>query len=125
MLYDALLLAAVLFITGFAFIYVTNFPRHPELSPLLRVYLFAVMAVYFCWFWCKSGQTLAMKTWRIKVQNRDGGLLTPTQALLRFALACVGIALGGLTTWWALIDHEQQFLHDRLLGSRLLEIPRQ
>ena len=123
MIYDALLLVAVLFIAGFVFIYGTNFPQHPNLLLLFRIYLLMVITAYFCWFWCKSGQTLAMKTWRIKLQRHNNSLLLPAQALVRFALACIGIALGGLTIWWALFDREQQFLHDRLLGNRLVEVP--
>ncbi len=125
MLYDALLLVAVLFIAGFAFIYATNFPQHPNLLPIFRLYLLGVIAVYFCWFWCKSGQTLAMKTWRIKLQNRDGDLLSPMQALTRFILALVGICVGGITILWALVDPEKQFLHDRLTGNRLTVVASQ
>ena len=125
MIYDALLLVAVVFIAGFAFIYATNFPRHPNLLPVFRIYLLGVMAAYFCWFWCKSGQTLAMKTWRIKLQNRNGQLLSIVQAPQRFVVALLGIALGGLSIWWALFDRDHQFLHDRLLGTRLIEIPKE
>jgi uncharacterized RDD family membrane protein YckC len=125
MIYDALLLVALLFIAGFAFIYAANFPQHPGLLPIFRLYLLAIIAAYFCWFWSKSGQTLAMKTWRIKLQNGDGNLITPLQALMRFAFALVGICLGGITILWALVDHEKQFLHDRLIGSRLLAVATQ
>ena len=125
MIYDALLLVAMLFIAGFAFIYATNFPQHPNLLPVFRIYLLGVIAAYFCWFWCKSGQTLAMKTWRIKLQNRDGQLLSVVQAPQRFAVALLGIALGGLSIWWALFDRDHQFLHDRLLGTRLIEIAKE
>ena len=125
MIYDALLLIAILFIAGFAFVYASNLPQHPNLLPLFRAYLLVVIGVYFCWFWCKSGQTLAMKTWRIKLQNRDAGLLSPRQALLRFMFALGGFALGGMTLWWALFDSEQQFLHDRLSGNRLVVVPQQ
>jgi uncharacterized RDD family membrane protein YckC len=119
MIYDALLLVAVIFIAGFAFNYATNFPQHPGLLPIFRLYLLAIIAAYFCWFWCKSGQTLAMKTWRIKLENPSGRLLSPLQGLIRFALALVGICLGGITILWALVDREKQFLHDRLMGNRL------
>lgn len=122
MIYDALLLVAVLFIAGFAFIYFTDYPRHQNLKPLLQLFLLSVIAAYFCWFWCKSGQTLAMKTWRIRLEKRNGGLLSPRQALLRFALALIGICLGGITIWWALFDREKQFLHDRLTGNRLVNV---
>lgn len=125
MLYDALLLAAVLFIAGFAFIYVTDYPHHPDLKPLLQLFLLGVIAAYFCWFWHKSGQTLAMKTWRIKLLNRDGGSLSTAQALQRFALALIGIALAGFSIWWALFDRDKQFLHDRLMGTRLIAVATQ
>jgi uncharacterized RDD family membrane protein YckC len=125
MIYDALLLVAVLFIAGFAFIYVTDYPRHQNLKPLLQLFLLGIIAAYFCWFWCKSGQTLAMKTWRIRLQNHEGNLLSTAQALRRFALALIGIGLGGLSIWWVLFDRDQQFLHDRLLGSRLIELPKE
>jgi uncharacterized RDD family membrane protein YckC len=125
MIYDALLLVAVLFIAGFAFIYSTDYPRHQNLKPLLQLFLLSIIAAYFCWFWCKSGQTLAMKTWRIKLENRNGALLSPLQALIRFALALVGLCLGGITILWALVDREKQFLHDRLTGNRLTVVASQ
>ena len=125
MIYDALLLVAVLFVAGFAFIYATNFPQHPALLPIFRLYLLAIIAMYFCWFWRKSGQTLAMKTWRIKLQNIDGELLSIAQTLKRFALALIGISLGGLSIWWAFFDRDKQLLHDRLLGTRLIAVANQ
>lgn len=120
MVYESLLLFAVLFIAGFLFIYLTNYPQRPDLRPALQIFLVSVAAGYFAWFWYKSGQTLAMKTWRIKVETQDGRLLSFPNALLRFVLALTGIALAGVTIWWALLDNEGQFLHDRLLKSRLV-----
>jgi uncharacterized RDD family membrane protein YckC len=125
MIYDALLLTAVLFIAGFAFIYFTDYPRHQNLRPLLQLFLLGMIAAYFCWFWCKSGQTLAMKTWRIRLINRDATGLSAIQALLRFALALVGICCAGVSIWWSLIDREKQFLHDRLTGNRLIVVAQQ
>jgi uncharacterized RDD family membrane protein YckC len=120
MIYEALLLFAVLFVAAFLFVYLTKYPQRPDLRPVLQIFLLGVTAGYFTWFWYKSGQTLAMKTWRIKLVNHDGQLLTFPNALLRFALALVGLLLAGVSIWWALFDHEGQFLHDRLLNSRLV-----
>ena len=52
--------------------------------PLLQAFLFVVFGVYFAWFWAK-GQTLAMKTWNIRVVDREGRPLTQGRALLRYA----------------------------------------
>jgi uncharacterized RDD family membrane protein YckC len=122
MVYESLLLVAVLFLAGFLFIALTDYPRRPDLRPALQIFLLGVLGGYFAWFWNKSGQTLAMKTWRIRVENQNGALLSFPNSLLRFALASVGLALAGVTFWWALFDADGQFLHDRLLKSRLVTV---
>lgn len=125
MMYDALLLIAVLFFAGFVFIYVTDYPHHPNLRPLLQLFLLSVIVGYFCFFWCKTGQTLAMKTWRIKLENSEGKLLSPVQSLTRFALALLGVGCGGIAILWAFVDRDKQFLYDRLTRNRLISVASQ
>lgn len=80
---------------------------------------------YFLWCWTHGGQTLAMKTWRIRVLAKDGAPLTFPQALQRLLLATAGLLLGGAGFWWALLDKDGQFLHDRLGGTRLVLLNKQ
>ncbi|MDR3393341.1 MAG: RDD family protein [Sulfuriferula sp.] len=115
MLYEALLLLAVLFIADYLFISLTHNAQSPLLKTLLQIYLITVMAAYFGWFWMR-GQSLAMKTWRIRVVSADGGKLSLRQALLRFLFSW----LIGITQLWAFFDKDGQFLHDRLAGTRLV-----
>lgn len=75
---------------------------------------------YFLWCWTHGGQTLAMKTWRIRLLTKDGAPLTLPQALQRLLLATAGLLSGGIGFWWALLDKDGQFLHDRLGGTRLV-----
>ncbi|MBA2690535.1 MAG: RDD family protein, partial [Burkholderiales bacterium] len=63
-------------------------------------------------------RTLAMKTWRLRLIDRGGGLLTPKRAFLRFCLAWLNVT--GAALLWPLFDREGLFLHDRLAGSRLV-----
>jgi len=119
MLYEALLLLALWFIADYLFIALTHNLSSPYKKLLLQGYLLGITAVYFCWFWLR-GQTLAMKTWRIRVVNREGAPLTLKQALLRFVLAMVLIPAFGISLVWALFDRDRQFLHDRLAGTRLV-----
>ena len=72
----------------------------------------------------RSVQTLAMKTWRIRLVNPDGAPLTFKQAVLRFFLALLGLLLAGAGFWWAWFDRDRQFLHDRIVGTRLVRMPR-
>ncbi len=128
---------------------------HVMARPLLRkigldhpyadqVWIFIVLGGYFTWFWQRSGQTLAMQTWRIRLETAAGQPPRWPQALLRYVLAwlwlppaaAVGHAMGltrwpfigvlavGLVIWISLVwlDPRRQFLHDRLAGTRLIDL---
>ena len=87
---------------------------------LLLVHVFAVLLAYFLWFWHRAGQTLAMKTWKIRLVDAAGrGRPTLHQLLLRYLLAWPSILFYGAGLVWALFDRDHQFVHDRLAGTRL------
>jgi uncharacterized RDD family membrane protein YckC len=124
MLYEFLLLFAIGFFATWLFQFaagtlaIEGWRRH-----LLQLFMLAVFASYFLWCWQRGGQTLAMKTWRIRLVAKDGHRgLAPTAALLRFvyALFLVPTAIG---IFWAMVDRDRQFLHDRLAGSLLIPAP--
>ena len=118
-LYESLLLAAVLLVTALPIAAVT-LPLPPELAvAALRAYLLLVAGGYFTLFW-RKGQTLAMKTWRIRIESAAGGPITRRQAWTRYLLACLNLLLLGIGWWAALWARDRQFLHDRLAGTRLV-----
>jgi uncharacterized RDD family membrane protein YckC len=88
--------------------------------PALRVYVFLVLAAYFLWQWRGGRQTLAMRTWKLRITSRSGGAPTLSQLALRYVLAWPSIALLGIGILWALVDRDRQFLHDRLAGTRII-----
>lgn len=118
MFYETLLLAAVLFIAGALF----TAAFHPPLSPLLRyffqVYLLLVTATYFIGYWLHGGQTLPMKTWKLRLVSADGQPIRLKQACLRFVCALIGIPLG-FGILWALFDRERRFWHDQMAGTKI------
>ncbi len=124
MVYESLLVTAVVFVASFIIIPVVGEMHAPWQRHLFQVYILSVTFVYFSAFWLRSGQTLAMKTWRIRLVQQNGNTLTFRQAAFRFALALPGLLLAGLGFWWALIDRDKQFLHDRIAGTRLVRVPR-
>ncbi len=124
MLYELLLVVAVVFVASFAVLPIVGDLHAPWQKHLFQAFLFGVLFAYFAAFWLRSGQTLAMKTWRVRLVRADGRPLTLKLAAQRFCLAFLGLALGGLGFWWALLDRDRQFLHDRLLGTRLVRVPR-
>lgn len=146
-LYEGMLLFGVVFIASYLFSALSQTRHALDNRPLQQAFLFVVLGIYFAWFWSK-GQTLAMKTWHIRVADRTGQPLTQRRALLRYVLSWLwflpplaAIAPFGLPGaestvivlgWvlvWALLSRfhpSQQFWHDALAGTRLIDSrPRQ
>lgn len=147
MIYEALLLAAVeLFAIG-VFLVVTRNQHSPTIDHARQFVLFLVTAAYFIHFWFDSGHTLAMKTWRIKLVMPGMARVPLKVAAARYLLAwgwfvpallvCyifqlttpaeIGAALlAGMAAWafTVFFDKDRQFLHDRLLGTRLIALPK-
>lgn len=86
---------------------------------LLWIHVLALLMLYFVWFWLNGGQTLPMKTWKLRLASADGGRLRPAQAVLRYLAAWPCLLLGGIGVLWALVDRDRQFLHDRIAGTRI------
>ena len=89
-------------------------------ATVLWAHLFVVLLVYFVCFWSFGGQTLAMKTWRLRLLRWDGRPVRPSQALLRYVLCWISMALAGAGFVWALLDRDGLFLHDRIAGTQLV-----
>ena len=120
MIYELLLVIAVLFVASFVFISLSGDAQSGWKHIVYQIFLLGVLFAYFSVFWLRSGQTLAMKTWRIKLVDRDGALITLPRAVLRFVLALLSLSLFGVSILWALFDADRQFLHDRLAKTRLI-----
>ncbi|MBN8767700.1 MAG: RDD family protein [Thiobacillus sp.] len=124
MIYELLLVTAVLFVASLPFLYLVGNAETGWRHHVFQLYLVGVLFAYFSAFWRRSGQTLAMKTWRIRLTDLNGGRPSLKQSALRFVLALAGLALAGVGFWWALFDRDHQFLHDRIAGTRLVRVPR-
>ena len=129
MLYDSLLVIALLFIVTALFLPFTGGEAiTPDRSVAVeRVYqsvLLLVVVLFFCLFWTWRGQTLGMLAWRLRVERSDGTLLTWRDALLRLGGACVSLAALGLGYFWIWIDRDRLAWHDRWSGTRVVVTPK-
>jgi len=61
-----------------------------------------------------------MKTWRLRLISGEGRPLTPARALLRYLLCWPSLGFFGIGIFWALLDRDGQFLHDRIAGTRII-----
>ena len=120
-LYDLLLLAALVLIATFPFLAAVGDATTGWRRNLLQFWVLAVAAGYFAWFWTHGGQTLPMKTWRLRLVRHDGAPISAPRALHRYLLAVLGLFALGLGFLWALVDRDRQFLHDRLAGTAIID----
>lgn len=116
-LYESLLLIAIAAAAILLFLLVVGDATHAPRRYFLQAYLWVIFGGYFVWCWHKSGQTLAMQTWRIRLVHQNGHTLSYAQACQRYVLATLFFGAGFI---WAIFDREGQFLHDRLTGSKLM-----
>lgn len=146
MLYEALVIAAILFIATLLFHGAAVERLTGASRAILQVYLVTVLGAYFVWFW-QRGQTLPMKAWRLRVTLRNGDKIPAARALARYLVAAITIGTtfaaglylrehpGSLLTWialapgilsvgWALVDPDRQCLYDRAAGTRLIVVDR-
>jgi uncharacterized RDD family membrane protein YckC len=121
MLYEALLLLGVISLALILpHVLLGAFGHYVASRIVLQAHFFIVLLVYFLWFWSNGRQTLAMKTWHIRLVTREGLPVLPAQALVRYLLCWPSFALAGAGIFWALLDRDRQFLHDRIAGTRLI-----
>lgn len=146
MVYEAVLLFGVVFVVAYALLALSGwtYPLPPAPRIALQAVLFVAIGGYFVWCWSRSGQTLALKTWNLKVVAADNQPPAPGRALARYVLAwhlwLPGLlwvalvqapavaALGALAAGFALLlipallDPQRRLLHDRWSGTRLVRV---
>lgn len=79
------------------------------------------LGFFFCYFWKKSGQTLGMKTWRMKMY--DANSMQPpsyTQCIIRCCFAPLSMLLLGIGYWFMYLNRDRQTLHDKASKTRIL-----
>ena len=128
MMYEGVLLFAVVFLADYLFDTLTQSKHGLMLRSARQAAVFCAIGVYFLVCWVRSGQTLPMKAWHIRLVGLDGTPARLPRLLLRFVLMWVLPTLMLivaapftvlLPTWFT---PQQQFLHDLLAGTRLISV---
>lgn len=144
LMYEGVLLFGVVWAAGMVYSLVTG-QRHAMTGQTgMQFVQFVVLGAYFTWFWSRTGQTLPMQTWNIRVVTATGAPLTRLRAVCRYlvawlwflpALAAAHLAeirgglavsvilLAGVATYalLSLLHPRRQFLHDAICGTQLVE----
>jgi uncharacterized RDD family membrane protein YckC len=140
-MYEGLLMFGVVFLAGYLFSSLSQTRHALDNRNALQAFLFVIFGIYFVWFWAR-GQTLAMKTWNVRVVDTQGAPLTQKRALLRYVWSWLwflpplavswlfglpgreaAVLLLGWVAIWAILSRfhpDRQFWHDALAGTRLI-----
>lgn len=142
-MYEGVLLFGVLMIGGYLFSSLTQ-QRHALIGRHgLQAFSFLLLGIYFVWFWSRSGQTVAMKAWHIRVLDAQGRPLSQWRATMRYlaswtwffpallsakfaglhsALSIFTLLCAGVVTYAALsrLHPQRQFWHDAICGTKLV-----
>tara|TARA_R110002050_G_scaffold49771_4_gene115407 strand:+ start:248 stop:748 length:501 start_codon:yes stop_codon:yes gene_type:complete len=134
-IYDVLIAFAVYMVAGaisfllfnllikFGLISMQNFEHPIDLQRSSILYSILIygwnitwVSFFFVFFWAKSGQTLGMKAWRLRVQNQDGTRISKTTGIKRLLPTLLG--LGNLTV---IFDRKNKLsLQDRLTNTEVV-----
>jgi uncharacterized RDD family membrane protein YckC len=146
-IYDLLLVAAVIFIATIPFIAIRGGEPVEPGDVAYRMTLLAVVYAFFVGFWSRKGRTLGMQSWGLQLEDDNGAIPSVAKCSLRFLAAFilpgvvalivyyatnnvmhalyVGAVLVGLGFLWQLIDKGKLAWHDRISGTRLVYYPKE
>jgi uncharacterized RDD family membrane protein YckC len=120
--YDALLLVAVLFVGTAVLLPFTGGEAIRAGDVWYTAYLVALSFGYFGWFWTHGGQTLGMRSWRLRLVGANQDRASWRQALVRFVSACFSWLAFGAGFVWLLVDPDRLTWHDRASRTRIVHV---
>lgn len=146
LLYEGVLLFGLVMLGGFLYALITQQRHALQGRSGLQVFVFLLFWLYFVWFWTHGGQTVATRTWRLKVTTASGAPLGWLRASARYLLGwlwCLPALLAsqvfgvhstaavfslltlGMLLYAALahVLPGRQALHDQICGTRVIVLP--
>ena len=127
-IYDVFLLAALLFIAEILPVALNHGTAISQDNGLLvfyvlhPLYLLIVCFAFLGWFWTHGGQTLGMKTWKLRIVSLQGSQVSWQQAGLRFVVALLSWLCGGLGFIWSLFDKDKRCWHDMASATKIIKL---
>lgn len=125
LLYDSLLVLGIWFVIGGISVAINGGEGVSARNPFLPAILFVVTFWFNAHFWRRGGQTLGMRSWRLRLLNDHGPHLSLTQCMLRYLGAIGSILTCGLGYFWLWVDKDNLTWQDRLSDTRVIREPKE
>ena len=129
MFYDFMLALSFVIVTGFFFTAVImslfdieNVQAGSPAAKVIFTLLLMLTFGFYGWFWTHGGQTLGMRTWKLKLVGQHSENITWLQALFRFCYAIISWIPMGAGFLWMLIDKHKLAWHDRISKTYIIDL---
>ena len=121
LIYELFALVPLWMVAGFIFIFFFDgyFGEYQRL--IFQIYLWLISGVYLTYCWTTSGQTLAMRAWKLKIISSRGHL-TNKLAWIRYVFATFSALIGAMGFIWALANKKHLYLHDQILNNYFIDV---
>ena len=118
--YDFLLIISIWMMTLWILIWVNDGEAIYGYS--VQAILLLEVLIFYAYCWHRTGQTLGMKAWKIKLVNEDGNLPDLRQISIRLLITPVSILALGLGFLWFYFGNKQQTWHDRASETLVVKL---
>ncbi|MGA1761720.1 MAG: RDD family protein [Gammaproteobacteria bacterium] len=119
-IYDFFLMLGVWFVIGSLFLILNSREiLHPYFGLLIT---FLSAWLFFGYFWARSGQTLGMSVWKIKLVPLDGDRITKTASFIRLLANCLTLLSLGSLLLYSFIDKDGLTIADRASKTKIIKI---
>lgn len=124
LLYEVMTVIALAFVgVGLFITLFGDASQDPVKRIAMQFFIWILLGAYYVWSWAVRGQSLAMRSWRLKLSTDGTNASVPfVTAVMRYLLATISVASLGLGFVWCLFDQRRRFLHDRLLNCQILQL---
>jgi uncharacterized RDD family membrane protein YckC len=128
LVYDSLLIAALLFVFTIVVVRLHGSAVTRESGEVwwyaYRAGEIAIIGAYYVLNWMRSGQTLGMRAWRLRTVDESGKPVELARAVHRFLCGLLAWTPAALGVLWLYLDPEHLAIHDRLSRTRVLHLSR-
>lgn len=122
MLYDSLLVIALLLLAGSIALPLTGATQQAFRDPLYTVYLAGVWFLYLGWCWTHGGQTLGLRAWKVRIVADEDGPVGWRASAIRFSVSLLSAAIFGAGFWAAWLHPQRATWHDRASRTRCVRL---
>lgn len=125
--YDTIIVFAIIFVAAQWFPLLSE--QHQTMPAIVifkQIYVLGIIFLYFAYSWRRGGQTIGMKSWRLRLQNSETKEqeISWRQCLIRYSVSIFSWLLAGLGFLWILFNAQHRSWHDLASGTRLIVLPK-